>query len=102
MWLLDGDYIVPLLPQPEGAVPLHSRQFQDLPQVYVQDSSLEISWVEVALSGGGDLGDEGACLASSRSEGLSIDYPEDWALIERLVADGEVALPEIDTRRVRT
>jgi len=76
MWLLDGDYIVPLLPQPEGAVPLHSRQFQDLPQVYVQDSSLEISWVEVALSGGGISGTRVLAWHPPGSEGLSIDYPE--------------------------
>jgi CMP-N,N'-diacetyllegionaminic acid synthase len=99
MWLLEGDHIVPLLPQPETGVPMHSRQFHDLPKVYVQDSSLEISWVRVALSGGGLSGKRVLPWWPPGFEGLSIDYPEDWARLEQLVTSGEAVLPEVDKRR---
>jgi N-acylneuraminate cytidylyltransferase len=100
MWLLEGDYIVPLLPQQETGVPMHSRQFHDLPKVYVQDSSLEISWVRVALSGGGLAGERVLPWWPPGFEGLSIDYPEDWARLEQLVASGDAVLPGIDKARV--
>jgi N-acylneuraminate cytidylyltransferase len=100
MWLLEGDYIVPLLPQADEGVPTHSRQYQDLPTVYVQDSSLEVSWVRVALSGGGLSGTRVVPWWPRGHEGLSIDYPEDWDRLERLVDSGEAVLPEIDRDRV--
>jgi hypothetical protein len=100
MWTLDGEYIVPLLAQPDTGVPTHSRQYQDLPTVYVQDSSLEISWVRVALSGGGLSGDRVVPWWSPGAEGLSVDYPEDWVRLERLIASGEAVLPEIRKGRV--
>jgi N-acylneuraminate cytidylyltransferase len=100
MWLLEGDYIVPLLPQPESGVPTHSRQFQDLPTVYVQDSSLEVSWVKVALAGGGLSGTRVVPWWPPGFEGLSVDYPEDWERLERLVASGEAVLPEVESDRV--
>ncbi len=99
MWLLKGDYIVPFLSQPEEGVPTHSRQFHDLPKVYVQDSSLEISWVRVALSGGGLSGKRVLPWWPPGLEGLSIDYPEDWARLEQLVTSGEAVLPEIEKGR---
>jgi CMP-N-acetylneuraminic acid synthetase len=95
MWVLDGDYITPLLPQPDSGVPTHSRQFHDLPQVYVQDSSLEISWTHVALSGGGIAGKRVIPWWPPDFEGLSIDYPEDWDRLERLLSSGEAKLPAI-------
>jgi N-acylneuraminate cytidylyltransferase len=102
MWLLEDDYIVPLLPQPESGVPTHSRQYQDLPTVYVQDSSLEVSWGRVALSGGGLSGTRVMPWWPPGFEGLSVDYPEDWQRLERLVDSGETVLPEIQTRWVAT
>jgi len=96
MWTMDGDYIVPLLPQPEGSVPPHSRQFQDLPAVYVQDSSLEVSWVHVALSGGGIAGTRVLAWRPPGHEGLSIDYREDWDRLEQLLATGAAVLPVIE------
>ena len=35
MWTIAGDLLEPLLPQPSGETPLHSRQYQALPEVYV-------------------------------------------------------------------
>jgi N-acylneuraminate cytidylyltransferase len=90
MWRLEGDRARPLLPSPDGEVPLHSRQYQALPEVYVQDSSLEVSWTRVVRTGGGIAGTEVLAWVSQGHEGFSIDYPDDWEAAERLVGDGAV------------
>jgi len=93
MWVLEGELIRPLLPQPEGETPLHSRQYQSLSKVYAQNSSLEIAWSRVLE---GTLptisGDRVAPFFSEGVEGFSIDYPSDVEAAERLVAQG-AALP---------
>lgn len=95
MWTLDGELLRPLLASPAGEVPLHSRQFAALPEVYVQDSSLEIAWTRVALGDGGDIaGRSIVALVSQGHEGFSIDYPEEFAQAEALVAAGEAILPK--------
>ncbi len=92
MWTLDGEFIRPLLAQPEGAVPLHSRQYHALPEIYVQDSSLELCWTRVVRAGGGISGTRVLGWISPGHEGFSIDYADDWETAERLVAAGEVTL----------
>lgn len=96
MWTLDGELMQPLLPQPAGETPLHSRQFAALPEVHVQNSSLEIAWSRV-------LRDEPPTISGRRVapfltegvEGLTIDYPEDFERAESLVARGDGELPPI-------
>jgi len=95
MWTLEGEFIDPLLPMPEGEVPLHSRQFHVLPEVYVQDSSLELSWTRVVRGGGGISGQRVLAWISPGREGFSIDYPDDWDVVERLIAGREVHLPPV-------
>jgi CMP-N,N'-diacetyllegionaminic acid synthase len=82
MWRIEGEYMVPLLPQTPGEVPTHSRQFADLPPVYVQDSSLEIAWTRI-VAGGEIAGRRVVPFRTEGLEGLSIDYPEDLLEAER-------------------
>jgi CMP-N,N'-diacetyllegionaminic acid synthase len=95
MWTLDGDFIRPLLSQPSGEVPLHSRQFQALPEVFVQDSSLEIAWSRVTADGLDIAGPRVLGLVSEGWDGFSIDYPDDWERVEAAIAAGEAKLPAI-------
>jgi N-acylneuraminate cytidylyltransferase len=100
MWLLEGEGpMQPLLDQPEGEVPLHSRQFAALPEVYVQDSSLEIARTRAALEQGSISGRVILPLVSEGEEGFSIDYPDDWERAEALVASGEAVLPAVSAVR---
>jgi N-acylneuraminate cytidylyltransferase len=92
MWLIEGDLMTPLLDQPSG-VPLHSTQYAALPEVYVQNSSLEIAWTRVLDEHGEIAGPRVAPLLTNAVEGFSIDYPEDWEAAERMVAAGEATLP---------
>jgi CMP-N,N'-diacetyllegionaminic acid synthase len=95
MWVLDGDLMHPLLPQPEGETPLHSRQYQALPKVYAQNSSLEIAWTRVLEPPLPTIsGVRVAPFLTEGWEGFSIDYPADVETAERAVAEG-ARLPAI-------
>jgi N-acylneuraminate cytidylyltransferase len=94
MWVLEGDLMRPLLDQPEG-VPYHSRQYQSLPPVYVQDSSLEMAWMRTVRGDGSIAGKRVAPFFTEGAEGFSIDYPEDWQRAEEMIADGRATLPAI-------
>ena len=95
MWVIDGDLMHPLLDQPEG-VPYHSRQYQSLPPVYVQNSSLEIAWTHVLRAPVPTIsGERLAPFLTEGWEGFSIDYPDDLARAEAAVERGEAALPSL-------
>jgi CMP-N,N'-diacetyllegionaminic acid synthase len=94
MWVIDGELMRPLLDQP-GGVPYHSRQFQSLPAVYVQDSSLEIAWARAVKTQGSIAGERVAPFLTEGVEGFSIDYPDDWRLAEELLTSGEAELPSV-------
>lgn len=96
MWTMDGQLMRPLLEQPEEGVPTHSRQYQDLPEVYVQNSSLEIAWTRAVVEQGSIAGDVVAPLFTDDVEGFTIDYEGDWAEAERMVADGDAVLPTVE------
>jgi CMP-N,N'-diacetyllegionaminic acid synthase len=96
MWKLEGDLIEPLLPQPEGETPLHSRQYQALPKVYAQNSSLELAWSRVLADPVPTIsGRRVAPFFTEGAEGFSIDYPGDIEAAERLLARGEAELPPV-------
>jgi CMP-N,N'-diacetyllegionaminic acid synthase len=96
MWTIDGDLMHPLLPQPEGETPLHSRQYQALPKVYAQNSSLELAWSRVLDDPVPTIsGRRVAPFFTEGAEGFSIDYSEDVELAEQMVARGDAELPPI-------
>lgn len=94
MWVLDGDLMRPLLEQPAG-VPYHSSQYQALPEVYVQNSSLEIAWTRVATEGASIAGERVVPFFTESAEGFSIDYAGDIERAERMVERGEAILPAV-------
>ncbi len=98
MWVLDDGLMRPLLEQTPGEVPTHSRQYKALPEVYVQNSSLEIAWTRITADGE-IAGERVMPFFTEGYEGLTIDYEDDWALAERLVASGEAVLPQVQEVR---
>jgi CMP-N,N'-diacetyllegionaminic acid synthase len=94
MWVVSGDLMDPLLPQPEGETPLHSRQYHALPPVWVQDSSLELAWTRVLREPLPTIsGRRVAPYFSEGWEGFSIDYPEDVERAEWAVETGAASPP---------
>jgi N-acylneuraminate cytidylyltransferase len=96
MWVLDGETMYPLLPQPDDGIPPHSRQFQALPDVYVQDSSLEIARTRVLGDRRDIAGQRVLAFVSEGLDGFSIDYPDEFALAEQMIERGEAFLPPVN------
>ena len=52
MWVVDGKVMRPLLDQSQLDVAWHAGQYQALPEIYVQNSALEIAWTRVVSQTG--------------------------------------------------
>jgi len=101
MWVIRGERLLPLLPftspRPDGQgdQPWHSTPYQALPEVYVQNASLEIAWTRVVLEKRTIAGDTIVPFVTEGYEGFDINDPTDWMVAERLLADGAVTLPAV-------
>ena len=97
MWLLadDGRTMSPLLDQSHLDVAWHAGQYQALPEVYVQNSALEIAWTRVVEATGTREGRMLAPFLTEGYEGLNIDDEDDFAHAEALVASGRATLPRV-------
>ena len=96
MWVLEGKTMRPLLDQSQLDVAWHAGQYQALPEIYVQNSALEIAWTRVVSQTGTREGRVVAPYLTRGHEGFNIDDEEDWERARRLLDAGEVALPEVD------
>ncbi len=94
MWILRGGRMLPFLPLSNGTTPWHSSQLAALPEVYVQDASLEIAWTRVVRQGQ-IAGEVIVPFVSEGLEGFDINRPEDWLLAEHFVTTGEGLLVPI-------
>jgi CMP-N,N'-diacetyllegionaminic acid synthase len=97
MWLLaeDARTMRPLLDQSHLEVAWHAGQYPALPQVYVQNSALEIARVPAVLATGTREGLVVAPFVTEGYEGFNVDDEEDWERAERLVAGGLGRLPDV-------
>lgn len=95
MWVLEGDLMRPLLDQSDLEVPWHASQYQALPEVYVQNSSLEIAWTRVLTETGTHCGRRIAPFLTEGAEGFAIDYEDDWLVAEWLLARGDGRLQDV-------
>ena len=98
MWLFDKNRMSPLLPFKNDEVPWHSSQYTSLPEVYVQNASLEIAWTKVALQSGSIAGSSIIPFVSEGLEGFDINIPEDWILAEHFINSGEGQLTDIQIK----
>lgn len=95
MWVVDGARMTPLLDQPKGEQPWHSSQYAALPEVYVQNASLEIAWTRVVYEQSTIAGDVIMPFLTEGDEGFDVNTPYDWGLAEKLVEEGDARLPEV-------
>jgi N-acylneuraminate cytidylyltransferase len=49
MWVVHGQRMLPVMPFTNGITPWHSSQYAALPEIFIQDASLEIAWTRIAL-----------------------------------------------------
>jgi CMP-N,N'-diacetyllegionaminic acid synthase len=95
MWVVEGKTMRPLLDQAHLDVAWHAGQYQALPEIYVQNSALEIAWTRVVSQTGTREGRVVAPFLTAGYEGFNIDDEDDWERARRLVDAGEAALPDV-------
>lgn len=95
MWVVRGERMLPVMPFTNGSTPWHSSQYAALPEIYVQDASLEIAWSRIALEQNTIAGEAIIPFISEGLEGFDINEPEDWLLAEHYLAQGRATLPAI-------
>ena len=95
MWIVRGRRMLPLLPYGPAAPPWHSSQTQTLPEVYVQNASLEIAWSRVVFDSRTIAGDSVMPFFTEGFEGFDVNNRKDWMLAEQFLALGEAKLPVV-------
>ncbi|HET9437610.1 MAG TPA: acylneuraminate cytidylyltransferase family protein [Gaiellaceae bacterium] len=96
-WVLEDDRrtMRPLIDQSHLEVAWHAGQYPALPEVYIQNSALEIMRVRAVLETRTREGRVVAPYVTEGYEGLNVDDEEDWERAERLVETGAARLPEV-------
>ncbi len=97
MWVVFKNRMSPLLLQPSGQ-PWHSSQYPSLPEVYVQNASLEISWTRNVFISHSISGTILMPFFTQGYEGFDINQPFDWKYAEELLVNQEAVLPSIVQR----
>jgi CMP-N,N'-diacetyllegionaminic acid synthase len=95
MWVVRGKRMLPLLPLGPAEQPWHSSQYQSLPEVYVQNASLEIARSQVVFNGRTIAGTVLMPFLTQGYEGFDVNNPYDWDLAEHLVREGLARLPVV-------
>jgi len=92
MWVIRQGRMLPLIPFGPERQPWHSTPYQALPEVYVQNASLEMAWTRVPVQTHTIAGSAIVPFITQGYEGFDINNPEDWALAERLMEEGSIDL----------
>ena len=95
MWIVRGKRMLPLMPFGPKEQPWHSSQFQSLPEVFVQNASLEIAWTRVALEERTIAGQTIVPFVTDEREGFDINDEWDWWMAEEVLRRKLWELPPI-------
>jgi N-acylneuraminate cytidylyltransferase len=95
MWIVRGKRMLPLLPMGPAEQPWHSSQYPSLPEVYVQNASLEIARTQVVFEERTIAGNVVMPFLTEDYEGFDVNSNYDWDLAEHLVKTGQAKLPAV-------
>jgi len=93
MWSIEGKRMRPILEGTAEGNPWHSSQYTVLPEIYVQNASLEIAWSRVVRENRTIAGKRMAPFITEGYEGFDVNRPYDWQYAEYLIEVGGAALP---------
>lgn len=96
MWIIRGDRLLPLLPLTPSEQPWHSSQYASLPEVFVQNASLEIAWSRVVFETHTIAGHTIVPFLTEGYEGFDVNRPYDWRLAEELIRTSQATLPRVE------
>ncbi len=99
MWVIRENRMTTFVPQGPSEQPWHSSQYQSLPEVYVQNASLEIAWSRVVFAGRTIAGNVLMPFFSENYEGFDLNLPIDWQMAEELLRRKQVVLPALSLAR---
>ena len=95
MWRIKGDQLIPVLTvQPDG-LDWFSSPTQSLPEVWVQNASLEIAFSRCVLESESISGSRIAPFKTVFPEGIDINSEFDFAKAKMVVDEGLFSLPEV-------
>ena len=95
MWRVKGDHLIPLLSvQPDG-LDWFSSPTQSLPEVWVQNASLEIAFSRCVLESESISGSRIAPFKTVFPEGIDINSEFDFTRAKMVVDEGLFSLPEV-------
>lgn len=92
MWTIQDQYMSPLMPHKIGATPWHSSQYSALPEIYVQNASLEFAWTKTVLEKNSIAGELVVPFISEQFDGFDINNPDDWVLAQHYLEKEAVEL----------
>ena len=95
MWVVRKNRMMPLMPFGPAEQPWHSSQYPSLPEIYVQNASLEIAWSRVVFEEHTIAGNVVMPFFTENYEGFDVNNPYDWKLAEHLVEAGNARLPAV-------
>jgi len=95
MWVVRGRRMLPLLPLSPPNPPWHSSQYQALPEVYIQNASLEIAWSRIVTEEHTIAGTVIMPFFTEGYEGVDINEPQTWQYVESQVEASQARLPRI-------
>jgi len=98
MWTLEDDYIKPFVNLESSGPhnqPLHSSQYPSLPEVFVQNASLEIANSNVVFEQNNISGSKIIPFFTKDDEGIDVNVEEDWIKAEIYLKSEKAKLTEI-------
>jgi len=98
MWKQKNNFLKPLIKGKVSKQPYYNSQLVNLPKVYVQDASLEISKVDVINKYKTITGKKILSFHSKNSEGFDINFPIDILLAKLLIKKKLVKIQKISRR----
>ncbi|MBW2109273.1 MAG: acylneuraminate cytidylyltransferase family protein [Deltaproteobacteria bacterium] len=96
MWVIRQNRMMPLLPLGPEDQPWHSSPYQSLPEVYVQNASLEIAWSRVVFEDRTIAGNVIVPFHTQGFEGFDLNDHYDWSYALQLLSSQKAQLPEVE------
>lgn len=95
MWVIRGRRLLPIMPFGPASQPWHSTPYQALPEIYVQNASLEMAWTRVVRDTRSIAGETILPFVTEDTEGFDINNEQDWMIAEHLLSSGAATLPVV-------
>ena len=98
MWKVENGLLNNILLGNNNGVPWHSCQYSSLPEIYVQNASLEIAWTRVIYDKQSIAGEKIIPFFTEDLEGFDINKPQDWVYANYLIKERKIKQMEINKK----